>query len=297
MSGAPELQRLADGVWAYIQPDGGWMINNMGLIAGNRGATSIDVTSTEQRTRRYLTAAERVAGPIRRVILTHSHPDHCNGASLLPDAEIVAHHTVAREIQDSPPPGGHIFTPFDQGGVHPRMPTVEFEDRMTFESGERSFEVRHPGFRAHTRGDAYVWLAQERVLFAGDLVFNGGTPFVLSGSPSGWLRALEQMAALDPVTVVPGHGAVGGPELLGQVSDYLRFLMAAAEEAHAKGQTPLEAARHLDLGGFGNLMERERIAGNLHRAYAEIDGGEPDFRQAWQDMYDYNGSRPLSCHA
>ncbi|OJU63820.1 MAG: hypothetical protein BGO04_15195 [Microbacterium sp. 70-38] len=142
-----------------------------------------------------------------------------------------------------------------------------------------------------------MWLPDERVLFTGDLVFNGGTPFAVSGSLGGWIAALEQMAALEPAVVVPGHGDVGGPELLAPVAAYLRFVREYAADAHARGLTPLEAARALDLGPFAGLQERERIVGNLHRAFAELDGTQPDMAAAWQDMYDYNGGRPLDCHA
>lgn len=295
---APSLHQIAPAVWAYVQPDGGWMINNMGLIGGPEGATSIDVTSTETRTRDYLRAIADISDvPVRRVVLTHSHPDHCNGASLLPDAEIIAHRTVAEDLQRPHSLASHIFTPFVQGDVEARLPTVIFDDALTIATGERSVEVRHPGGPAHTRGDAYVWLPEEGVLFTGDLIFNGGTPFVLSGSPTGWLRAVEQMAALEPETVVPGHGPVGGRELFTPVADYLHFLIDAAADARDRGFSPLEAARRLDLGRFGQMPERERIVGNLHRALADLEGTEPDFPRAWQDMYEYNGAQPLDCHA
>ncbi|KRA24885.1 hypothetical protein ASD65_10945 [Microbacterium sp. Root61] len=298
MTATPSMQELAPGVWAYVQPDGGWMINNMGLIVGPSGATSVDVTSTERRTRDYLRAVERVSEvPVKRVVLTHSHPDHCNGISLMPDAEIIAHRTVADDLQRPHTLAPHIFQTFEQGAIEPRIPTVVFDDAVTIDPSGRRIEVRHPGWPAHTPGDAYVWLPDERVLFAGDLVFHGGTPFALSGSPAGWLRALEQMADLEPEIVVPGHGSVGGPELFGPVADYLHFLIDAATEARDRGLTPLEAARALDLARFGDLLEQERIVGNLHRALAELDGVEPDFARAWQDMYEYNGMRPLDCHA
>jgi cyclase len=298
VTSAPELQQVAPGVWAYVQPDGGWMVNNMGLVAGHDGATSIDTTSTEKRMRDYLHAVAGVTGdPVRRVVLTHSHPDHCNGASLLPDAEIIAHRTVADDLRRPHALAPHIFAPFEQGTAEPRLPTILFEGALTIDAGDRRIEVRHPGGPAHTAGDAYVWLPEDGVLFTGDLVFHGGTPFALSGSPAGWLRALDEMDALEPETVVPGHGSVGGPELFAPVADYLRFLIDAAGQAHRAGLSPLEAARRLDLGRFDGLLERERIVGNLHRALAELNGTEVDFPQAWQDMYDYNGGRPLACHA
>ncbi|MEO9247736.1 MBL fold metallo-hydrolase [Citricoccus nitrophenolicus] len=298
MNDQPVLQQLTEDVWAYIQPDGGWMINNMGLIARPDGLTSVDVTSTERRTRDYLDAVEvATGGPVQRVILTHAHPDHCNGASLLPEAEIIAHRGVAEELRAPHALAPHLFTPFDQGAVRPRLPTVVFNESVTIAPGDRPIEVRHPGMTAHTSGDAYVWLPTERVLFTGDLVFNGGTPFALSGSLHGWQQALDGIAALEPAVVVPGHGPVGGPEVLEPVRTYLSFVTEAAADADKRGLDPLEAARALDLGPFADWPERERIVGNLHRALAELRGTEVDIPAAWQDMYEYNGGAPLDCHA
>lgn len=56
----PRIEQVAEGVWAYIQPNGGWMINNMGLIESADGATSVDMAATERRTRAYLDAAASV---------------------------------------------------------------------------------------------------------------------------------------------------------------------------------------------------------------------------------------------
>ena len=65
--------------------------------------------------------------------------------------------------------------------------------------------------------------------------------------------------------------------------------------------TPLEAARGTDLGEYAELLDPERIVGNLHRAYAEINGAERgapiDIMAAFADMITYNGGRPLTCHA
>jgi len=94
---------------------------------------------------------------------------------------------------------------------------------------------------------------------------------------------------------------VGGPELIEPVVGYLRFVLAGARAGRDAGLTPLETARELDLGEYSDLLDRERIVGNLHRAYAELDGaplGAPiDTAAALTDMVTYNGGRPLSCLA
>lgn len=86
---------------------------------------------------------------------------------------------------------------------------------------------------------------------------------------------------------------------------YLRFVLDTARRAMAAGLTPLEAARETDLGQYADLRDRERIAGNLHRAYADLlalGNGEPlgarlDLIAAFTDMVAYNGGRPLTCLA
>jgi cyclase len=140
------------------------------------------------------------------------------------------------------------------------------------------------------------------VVFAGDLLFNGGTPFALMGSISGWIEVLETvLGPLGARTLVPGHGPVCGPEVIDDVLAYLRFVQRTAEQAKAAGLSPLQAALAADLGVFKDLLDAERIVGNLHRAYLELDGAERgapiDLAQALGDMVAYNGGRPLTCHA
>ena len=69
-------------------------------------------------------------------------------------------------------------------------------------------ELHYIGTPAHTTNDIVAYLPDQKVLFAGDLVFNGGTPFVLMGSVSGSLAAAERVRSFDADVVVPGHGPV-----------------------------------------------------------------------------------------
>jgi len=158
------------------------------------------------------------------------------------------------------------------------------------------------GTPAHATNDSIIHLPERSVVFTGDLLFNGGTPFALQGSVSGWIEVLETvLRPLGARTLVPGHGPVCGPEVIDDMLAYLRFVQQTARRAKAAGLSPLEAARATDLGAFSDLLDSERIVGNLHRAYLELEGadrGAPiDLVCVLGEMVAYNGGRPLSCHA
>jgi cyclase len=228
---------------------------------------------------------------------------HTFGNWLVPEATIVGHEGVREQIiADGVPAYRAAWSPeVEWGKMEPTPPFLTFTDRITLHSDELRCEVRHVGHAAHTTNDSYVWIPERRLLFAGDLVFNGGTPFVLMGSVAGALQAIEQLRELGARTIVPGHGEVCGPEAYEPVEGYLRFVQETARRGKEAGLTPLEAARETDLGEWAGLLDAERIVGNLHRAYAELDGqplGAPiDLVAPVLDMITYNGGRPLSCLA
>jgi cyclase len=132
-------------------------------------------------------------------------------------------------------------------------------------------------------------------------VFNGGTPFVVMGSVAGSIAAVERLQALGAETIVPGHGAVCGPEVLQDQLDYLRFVQSLAGDVVSSGSSVLDVARATDLGRFAEWHDTERIVGNLHRAVAERNGlpngGAMDILGPIGEMLEYNGGRPLRCLA
>jgi cyclase len=88
------------------------------------------------------------------------------------------------------------------------------------------------------------------VLFAGDLLFNGGTPMYL-GSITGAIHVCENvLKPLGAKTVVPGHGDVTGPGVIDEILGYLRFVNDIARQGHQAGLTPLETAKQADLGQY-----------------------------------------------
>src|SRR4051794_7282216 len=86
---------VADGVFAYIQPDGSWWINNTAFLVGGQGVISIDSCSTERRTREYLSAIRKVTDrPTRALVNPHPHGDHPHGNHLLSPAAVIGHETM-----------------------------------------------------------------------------------------------------------------------------------------------------------------------------------------------------------
>jgi cyclase len=301
--GPATTTQVADGVFAYVQPDGGWWINNAGFLVGKTGILSIDTVATARRAEAYRAAIEYVSPlPVRTIVNTHHHGDHTNGNFIFANATIAAHRLCRVEIQAVGLPGPRQAItwdgPADWGDLKSAPPFLTYEGGIDLWVDDLRVEVRHLGGPAHTTNDSIVWVPDRSVLFTGDLVMNGCTPFFMNGSLAGSLRALEHLRALQPATIVPGHGPVGGPELLDAVTDYLLFVDDTARRAHAAGLTPLEAARACDLGEYADLLDRERIAGNLHRAIAELDGDEGiarfDRARALADMVTYNGGRLVS---
>lgn len=310
--GAAALHEIADGVFAWVQPDGTWWINNAGAITGvggdgthPGGTVIVDTCATHERTRRLLDAvgAATDAAPITMAVNTHQHGDHTYGNCLLPRETVIIGQRAMRAglladtiINGCPP----VWTPVpDWGPVTRRLPSITFDDRLTLHAGDRTIELHHPGYAAHTTGDLVAWLPDEGILFTGDLIFSGLTPLVFMGSVSGARRSLEWLASFEPTVVVPGHGPLVEAASIAGVFEahdrYYRFVESIAADGISDGVGPLESARRSDLGEFAGLADSERLVLNLHRAYADRAQGDIDLLAAMIDAMEFNGG-PLTTH-
>ncbi|MFD2472128.1 MBL fold metallo-hydrolase [Amycolatopsis silviterrae] len=297
----PGLSEIADGVFAYVQPDGGWCLNNAGVIRSAEDATVIDTAATESRARALRSAIGTVTHVRPRTIVnTHSHGDHTFGNFVFgPDTEIIAHELGRAEAIENGLALQNLWPGVQWGEVVLKPATTTFAERLVLHRDDRRIELLHFG-TAHTTNDVVVWLPEERVLFTGDIALSGCTPFVLMGSVSASLAVLERLRELPASTVVCGHGPVAGPEVLDANARYLRWLQGIAADAIAAGHTPLEAAAKTDLGEFAGLLDSERLVANLHRAFAEHRGAEPgvplDVVGIFGEMVTHHGGLPV-CHA
>lgn len=298
----PYLVQPAAGVHAYVQPDGGWCLNNAGFVSDGGRTLLVDTAATRRRALALREAVASTGVPMpRTVVNTHHHGDHTYGNGVFTPEALILGHDNARAEQLA---AGHqlemIWPTTDFGAMEIVPPDLTYNDRTTLHVGDIEVRIIHPGV-AHTTGDSLVWLPGQRVVFTGDLVFAGGTPFLAMGSLSGSLRAMELLRSLDAETVVPGHGPLTDPSAYEATERYLRHVAELALEGRAKGLTPLETALGADLGEFAAWRESERLVANLHRAYAELAGepeGAPlDIVAVLRDMTVMNGGTAILCHA
>lgn len=299
------LSEVAAGVYAWVQPDGGWFINNAGAVHGGDDVVLVDTCATVARTRRFLGAVADAtdAAPIRLAVNTHWHGDHTFGNALLPATTVLISHEHTRNgiladtmlTMELPP----IWSPTpDWGHSQTRAPTITMQHDLTLFAGEHRIDLHHPGHEAHTPGDVVAWLPEQRVLFTGDLLFHHVTPLILQGSFTGGLRSLDWLRRFPAARVVPGHGPIVEADELDAVIDaqarYYRLVQHTAQAAMAAGRTPLQAARDCDLGEFATWPDAQRIVLNLHRAYADATGDTMDLLAAFTDTTILNGG-PIEC--
>ena len=243
--------QIADGVWAYLQPDGGWGLSNAGLVASDDGASSLlvdtlfDLHLTDQMLsalRKATPAAQRIA----TVVNTHANGDHCYGNALIAGADIVASQACAAEMAALPPaalaglmrPRPTWARPARSCSTYSAIttstasswwrPIEHSRASSSWRSAIRPVHLVEVG-PAHTDGDVIVHVPDAGVVFTGDILFHGGHPIVWAGPIANWIVACDLLLGLEGVTtVVPGHGPVTTLETVARLKGYFEHLATEA---------------------------------------------------------------------
>jgi len=287
---------VGDGLYAYLQPDGSWGWSNAGLVVDGESTLLIDTLFDLALTERMLADMRRAvpaAARIDTLVNTHANGDHCYGNQLVRDARIVASERTAAEMPELPPAAmaalvaqapemGELgafflrcFGAFHFDGIELVLPDQTFSGELRLRVGSREVQLIEVG-PAHTKGDTLALLPAERVLFSGDILFNGGHPIAWAGPVSNWIAACDRILAMDVEVIVPGHGPVADKAAVRELKSYFEYLYERARALHAEGLTPLQAARAISLDRWADWGERERLVVNLATIFAELSAdGEP----------------------
>lgn len=223
---------VADNV--YVVPDARVpLVPNVGIVLGEAEALVVDTGMGPRNGLRVRGHARSLTDLPLVLTVTHFHPEHGFGAQAFAEDRIVYNRSQQEELARKGQAYVELFRGFGDSvaaqleGVELVDPDETYDDELTLDLGGREARLHFFG-PAHTRGDQVVFLPRERVLFTGDLVetrffpiFPWFPPDDTDVSGQAWIGVLRRLEALEPDVVVPGHGEVGGPELVVRVREYL----------------------------------------------------------------------------
>ena len=226
---------------------------NTGVIIGDDSVMIVEAQATPRLARKVMECVRSVTDkPISHLVLTHYHAVRVLGASAYGAREIIMSDTaramVAERGQEDWDSEFDRFPRLFQGFEEiPGLtwPTTTFSDSMTVYLGNRKVEIMHLG-RAHTAGDAVIWVPDAEVMFTGDIVEYHSACYCGDGHFGDWEETLMNIAAFEPKSIAPGRGdALVGEEMvaaaIAATADFVNSTYKPIAKVVARGGTLKEA--------------------------------------------------------
>ena len=275
--GDTEIIELTNGVFARLHEG----LTNAGIIVGDDGVLLIDSLRVPSFARDLISDVRRLSDkPVRYVVDTHGHWDHSWGNEEFPDSTIVGHVNCRREMLDPTLTRQWQEKVFSSGdpwaeearSVQITPPALTFDETLHLEFGGRPIDLHWFG-RAHTSGDIFIHLPEDRLLFTGDVAQDGGVPYMLDGYMQDWPATEARLLELDAERFVAGHGPVGERPALYEARGFIVALVSGAEAAVATGQDEGAASAAVTASmreRFGGWRGFDRVEEGVAHAYRQI---------------------------
>lgn len=292
------LQQVSDSCFAALNDRNRMCDANSGLINLGDGVV-IDTQADLFHARRMIELFGKVwSGMPKYVVNTCEDGDHVSGNQLFAEAEIIAQRTVAERMRQVAQPlatqrllesaerfvsrlklkathpgalaaARQLHGEHDFAGIELRLPTTVFDAQYAIDLDGSKVQLIYVG-PCHQAGDTIVYVAKERVLFSGDVIFRQCSPIEPTGSYAKWLEVLNYIIAIDPEVIVPGHGPACGLEGAMEMKAYVEYVLEESRRFFERGMSAEEAARRIDLGPYAGWNAPARLYLNVERAYREF---------------------------
>ncbi len=275
---------IGDGLWAFTAEGD----PNSGVIIGDESVMVIEAQATPRLAEKVIAEIRKVTDkPISHLVLTHYHAVRVLGASAYGAPEIImsdaARGMVVERGQEDWDSEFQRFPRLFEGyesipGL--TYPTTTFSDSMTVYLGNRRVDIMHLG-RAHTAGDAVVWVPDAEVMFTGDIVEYHSACYCGDGHFADWGETLENIASFDPVSIAPGRGdaLIGRAKVADALESTLDFIESTyrpAARVAARGGSLKEAwdavREECDPKFSDYAIYEHCLPFNVSRAYDEARG-------------------------
>ena len=273
----------------FVIPDGRVpLVPNVGFVVGTRAVLVVDTGMSLDSAAYVLGQAKRLAeGKPLYLTVTHFHPEHGFGAQVFANESTIVYNREQRDELRLKGAGyiemfkgifgQHVVTALE--GVELIDPHEVYDGETEIDVGGHVVTLRTFG-RAHTGGDQVV-IVDGRVLFGGDLFETRMFPIVPYFPPddvdvdgSAWIAVLDELLALAPAVVVPGHGEVTDATLIRDVRDYLAYIRGEATRLKAAGASEDEAVAEIEpaaLARWSDWDNPEWIGFAVRCFYAEAE--------------------------
>lgn len=271
------VTKLADGVYACINKPGGKAIGNSGIVDNGEATIIFDTFLSPDAAEELIGAVEQMKlSPIKYVINSHFDNDHVRGNQCFSsDVKIISTKKTAELIREEEPKaiaGEKIYAKdmyeyydsldkaftgdtasseymtirlmkpyFEELSqshlkIKTRVPDTYVENEMSLDGSKIKVSLIDKG-AGHTESDLIMYLPGEGILFAGDLVFNQGHPYLGYGYTEELKAKLTELEQMKPRIVVPGHGDPGGPEIIKLTRDYVEDIERIVKEMKDAGNS------------------------------------------------------------
>ena len=274
---------------------------NTGVIVGDDGVMVIDTRATPVMAEDVIRHVRTVSDKrVKYVLLTHYHAVRVMGASAYKADYVIASRGTYELIKER---GRQDFESEVQR--FPRLfravesvpgltwPNLVFDAELTLWLGKTEVQLKHIG-KGHSKGDTIAWLPKERVMFSGDLVEEGTTPYCGDAYLKEWPDTLERLRAFKAEKLVPGRGdammtAAAADEAIAATADFLRDMRRHVEAGVAAGKSlkaVFEATRDALTPKYGGWVIFEHcLPFNISRCFDEMSGiVDPRIWTAERDM-------------
>jgi len=301
------IEPVAEGVCAAIVTDEALALGNAGIVSLGSETLIFDTFLTPRAAQDLRAAAEHLTHqPIGWVVNSHWHGDHVLGNQVFaPPATIIStpktRQLIAKGVtgqietaQQQLP--GQIRTIREQAesesdpvkrqamlqhaaGLEGQLevlqtleltlPQLTFDSQLDLHGSQRTATLLTYG-EGHTESDAFLWLPDEGIVFAGDLVVIEGHPWMGHGNPDHWTGILDRMASLGVRAVVPGHGPVGSVEAIQPVQRYLRDVEQLVRDAVQAGKSKAEVQALKIPAAYEKLAGTEYFGRSVSALYDRL---------------------------
>lgn len=252
------IAKVTDSVYAAIaQPNRGAASNAFFVVTANEVVVG-GAHFTADGLKELLAGIARITPlPVRQIILTHHH----KGLNYLDfdfpeNVEVI----VSADLWQTLKGESREFKNF----------TIVFENLLTLNKGITSLVIMNIG-PGHSSGDTIVYLPNERVLFASDLLFNDAVGFMGEASIHEWGDSLDLMEQLAPAVVIPGVGRVSDSDAIDRFRKFYRAFMTEIIRNVEKGNTLAKAKKEFSLPQYKFLPGYDAFFDvNFERAYKQF---------------------------